>query len=481
MTAARSGRGPAADGRRGATAVLLLACLGVAMAQTIVVSVLPVFAGRFDVSVPSATWLLTAFMLAAGVATPVAGRLGDLFGHRPVMVACLACLCGGSALALVAGESGWFPGLLAARALQGVSAGAFPLAFGLARLSAAPRRLPGVVAALSAMFGVGGALGMVVAGPLVDASGTTGVLFWLTLVIAAAALAGTVALPRRGPADRRTGGLDPAGALLLSATLVALLLVISQGGGWGWGSAATAGVFAVAVVSGTGFVVVELRAGEPTVDLRLLRRPALVAVNLATVVISIGMFAAVTVIPQLLQTPERAGYGLGATAAGTGLLMVPMAAFMVVAAPLAARLSARTSSRTTFQIGAALAAVALAGLGAAHGTAWQLCLGGALLGAAYGFAFASLGSLVIDAVRTDQTGAATGINTVLRTVGGAIGSQLAAAVVAGWGRPGMQLPAESGYTAAFFIAAAIVSTALLISLAIPTTSGETGRCRRAGV
>jgi MFS family permease len=457
-----------------AAPTLLLAALAVAVSQTIVVAVLPVFSRQLAVGTTAATWLLTAFMLAAAVATPIAGRLGDLYGHRRVIVAGLVALAAGSLLAAISDHAGWFTGLLVGRVLQGFSGGVFPVAFGLARLTASPARLNGLVAALSAMFGVGGALGMVVAGPIVAVTGTPG-LFWLGVVLAIMALAGVGFLPADQPAPVDRGRPDVLGAVLLSSALVALLLGISQGRTWGWVSAATGATFAACLLLGAVFVVVERRAVVPVIDLRLLRHPTLVATNVATVVISIGMFAAVTIIPQYAQTPPRAGYGFGDSPAETGLLMAPTALLMVLAAPLAARLSQRTGSRTTFQLGAALAASGLAILGLAHDHPWQFYVAGAILGAAYGLVFASLGALVIGAVDHHQTGAASGINTILRTIGGAVGAQLAAVVLTNSTTPSSTLPPESAYVTAFLASAGVAALAFVTALTIPDTKSPTPR------
>jgi MFS family permease len=443
------------------TAALFVSALGVAMAQTVVLAVLPVFGRQLGVSAAAATWLLTGFMLAAAVATPVAGRLGDVHGYRRVMLVSLGVLVAGSVLAAVADHAGSFAGLLLGRVVQGLSAGVFPVAFGLARRTVPASRLTRVVAGLSAMFGVGGALGMVLAGPLVGGFGTPA-LFWLCAALGLVALAGA-AVVGEPEVRAQTGPLDVGGALLLSAVLVAVLLVVSQGRAWGWASVATLATAAVAIGAAVAFVLVELRVAAPVVDLRLLHRRPVAATNLATLVVSVGMFAAVTLIPQFAQVPPTAGYGLGATAAGIGLLIAPMAVIMVIAAPLGARLTALVGGRATFQVGALLAAAALVALAIAHDAAWEVATAGAVLGLAYGLAFAALGTLIVGAVRHDETGAATGINTILRTVGGAAGAPVAAAIIT----PSAGLPTEGGFTAAFLVAAAAALLAVLTARAIP--------------
>ncbi|MEU6140684.1 MFS transporter [Streptomyces sp. NPDC047081] len=463
--ASREAGGHEQAGGQLAVPVLLLAAFGVAASQTIVLAALPVLAHDLNVSTPSATWLLTAFMLTSAVATPIAGRLGDQHGHRTVLAAGLGCLAVGSALAAVGANAGWFPGVLAGRAVQGLSGAVFPAAFGLARAAVPRERLGRVVAALSAMFGVGGAVGMVAAGPVVEVAAPAW-LFWGCLAVALLALAGTARLPAPGlPGERAR--IDVPGALLLTVAVVGLLLMISQGRLWGWSSAAILLLGAVTLVSAVAFTVTESRAREPLVDLRVLAGRRLAPVSVATLVVSVGMFAAVTLLPALAQTPSTAGYGFGYSPARTALLIAPIAAFMVLAAPLAARLTAAVGARRVFRTGAALGAVSLLALALAHDRPWQLAAAGAVLGIAYGLAFASVGNLVVGAVDAGSTGVATGMNTILRTIGGALGAQIAAAIVAGATSAHAAVPSESGYRTAFLVAAAIVFLALPAVVELP--------------
>ncbi|MET7641062.1 MFS transporter [Streptomyces sp. NPDC005438] len=450
---------------------LLLAAFAVAIAQTIVLAALAVFARQLDVSATGATWLLTAFMLASAVATPVAGRLGDLFGHRRIIVTGLALLLVGSLVAAVGTQLDLYAGVVAGRVLQGLSGGVFPCAFGLARQTVPAARLGGVIAALSAMFGVGGAFGMVVAGPLVDVAGPAA-LFWSLAVLALLALAGVLRVPPpRGPVPS-TGRVDLTGALLLAGTLVALLLALSQGRAWGWSSPVIVTLFVTSAVLAAAFGFVERRVAAPLVDPRLLTGPRLLTTNVATLVVSAGMFAAVTLLPLFVQTPTALGYGFGYSPARTGLLMAPIAVGMLLAAPLAARMSRARGPKTTFRSGAVLATLALSGLGLLHQHLPEVLVWGALLGLSYGLVFASLGGLVVGAVKREQTGSATGVNTILRTVGGALGSVLAAVVVASSASAPGQPPRESGYTTGFLVAGAIALCAAAVTWRRGTTQPD---------
>ncbi|WP_166462589.1 MFS transporter [Amycolatopsis acidicola] len=411
---------------------VLLAAFSVSTAQTVVIAALPAFAREFGVSGTTAAWALTAFMLAAAVATPIAGRLGDLFGYRRIALVCLGFFVVGLVLCALAGS---FPLLLAGRALSGLAAGVFPLAFGLVRRAASRERLPGLIALLSAMFGIGGAAGMLVAGPLLDSFGADW-LFWPLLVLGVVALVLMMLIP----ADESAvgGQVDLAGAALLGCALVALLLGISQAKAWPAG--ATMGIFVVAAAFFAGFAAVELRVRGPLVDLRVLGRRAMAVTNLATVVVGAAMFGVVTLIPHLVAQDRIA------------VALVPMVVTMLAATPLAPRLGGRLSVR----VGAALGIFSCVALVFAHDELWQICVAGLLLGAGYGLSFAAFGTLVVDAVEPDQTGVATGVNTIARTAGGAIGAQLAAVLVVG-----------GSYGPAFTVFALTALVALAVTAALP--------------
>ncbi|MET2715260.1 MFS transporter [Streptomyces harbinensis] len=312
------------------TGRLFTGALTVATAQTVVMSALPVLGAELGVAPPAATWTLTVFMLAGAVATPIAGRLGDMLGYRRVMLGCLAAFTAGTALCLLGAGTGSYPLLLAGRALSGLGSGVFPLTFGIARAALPPARQPRAIALLSALTGIGGALGMVLSGPLAGAWGTGG-LFWPLLPLALLSLLLAAGLPRTGtPAG---GRVDLLGALLLAGALVAGLLLISQGRSWGWTAPVTCAVAVAAVLLTVAFLLVERRVPAPLLDIALHTRRAVALTHLSAVLIGCAMFGAITLLPMLAQTP--AGYGLGLSPSGTGLLMIPTVVTMLLVSPLA--------------------------------------------------------------------------------------------------------------------------------------------------
>jgi MFS family permease len=159
--------------------VLALGCGVFALLQTLVAPALPVLQHDLHASTAGVSWVFTSFLLAASVATPIAGRLGDMFGKRRVLVFSLSCLVAGSLLAAVATT---LPVLIAARTIQGLGGAVYPLTFGIIRDEFPRERVAGAIALVSSLLGIGGGLGIVLAGPILDHLSYHW-LFWILLVL----------------------------------------------------------------------------------------------------------------------------------------------------------------------------------------------------------------------------------------------------------------------------------------------------------
>jgi MFS family permease len=216
-----------------------------------------------------------------------------------------------------------------------------------------------------------------------------------------------------------------------------------------------------------GWVAFERRVREPLVDIDLLRVRAVWTVNLTAFLIGFGMFGSFILIPQFVQVPESFGYGFGADVTAAGLFMLPSAAIMLVAGPAAGSVANRLGSKLPLIAGTAFAALSFGVLAIAHEEAWQIVLSVSLLGLGIGLSFASMANLIVEAVPQRQTGEATGMNTIMRTVGGAFGAQVSAAIVAGHTADGARYAAESGFTVAFVLGTAAIVLALLAATRIP--------------
>ncbi len=448
---------------RGALAALLIAVLSFSLLQTVVVPALPILQRDFETSPTVVSWVLSSFLLTSSVGTVLLGRLGDMYGKKRMMLLSLGILGLGTILAALSGSIAM---LIAARAIQGLGAATFPLAFALVRDVFDRTRVPVVIGTISAMFGVGFGVGLVIPGPIVDRLGWPWI-FWTSGIVIAIAFVAVAVFIRETPV-RSSSRVDWPGAALLTISLAALLLAISEHRTWG--TVPTVALLALALVAGGIFAKIELRTPEPLIQLPLLAKRSVLTANITALIIGFGMYGAFTLVPQFVQTPASAGYGFGASVTESGLFLLPMAATMLIAGPLAGRLGARYGFKAILVLACAIGVVGFLAFAVGHNSAWAIVAGAGVLGIGIGFAFSSLANVVVAAVEPYETGQATAVNTIVRTVGGSIGAQVSAAIVTSTVIAGTATPTESGYTIAFFVSAVAMAAAGCAALAAPRHS-----------
>jgi len=435
-------------------AILALSVGSFATLQSLVVPVLPVIQSDLHTTTAGVTWTMTAWLIAAAVATPLLGRVGDLVGKRRILVLALLAVALGSVVAAVAPTIGV---VIAGRVIQGLGGAMFPLAFGIIRDEFPAHRLPSAIGAIASIIAIGSGLGTVLAGPLADALSWRGLfLIPVALTVTAAVLA-LLVIPESP--TRATGGVNPWAAVLLSGWLIALLLPLSTGAQWGWASPAVIGLFVLAAVLLGAWVLVELRSRHPLVDMRLMRQPGVWSMNAAAVFIGASMFAVFAFFPRFVQTPVSTGYGLGASVAESGMLMLPMLVTMAVTGFVSGPLARWVGFRAQIVLSAVLMGGASLSLAAFHGSLLAVAAASGVfgLGLGLGLIYAAITSVVVQSVPATQTGIASGMNANLRTVGSAVGAAVMTALVTGAIAPD-GLPAEAGYTEGF-------TTAGLLALA----------------
>jgi EmrB/QacA subfamily drug resistance transporter len=441
--------------------VLALGGGAYAMMQSLVVPALPVLQTDLHTSPTGVAWIFTAYLLAASVATPIAGRLGDMFGKKRTLVVVLAGMGIGT---LVAALATTLPLMIGARAIQGLGGAIFPLAFGIVRDQLPRERVAGGIALISGLLGVGGGLGIILGGPILEHLNYHW-LFWIPFVVVVLAVIATLVVVPESPV-RAPGTVNWMGATLLSLWLICLLVAISEAPTWGWLSGRTLGLLVAAFALAVMWIRAENRSPSPLVDMKMMRLRGVWTTNLAGLLLGFGMYSSFVLIPQFVQTPTSSGYGFGASVTQSGLFLVPTTLAMMIASPLGGRLTGVFGSKVPLVMGTTITMLAYVLLAVAHAGHAEIYLASLLIGIGIGFAFASMSNLIVEAVRPDQTGVATGMNAVARTIGGAIGSQVAASILAA-SLFASGVPKERGYTLSFVIMAGALAAGIVASVAVP--------------
>ncbi|MFE9923955.1 MFS transporter [Streptomyces sp. NPDC005774] len=463
MTQSTNGR-PAGGAGRSVVPVLAFAGIVVAVMQTLLVPVIKDLPRLLDTTPGDATWVLTSTLLSGAVATPIMGRLGDLYGKRRMLVASLSVMVAG---ALVSALTSDLLLMIAGRTLQGVAMGAIPLGIGLMRDMLPPERLGSSMALMSSSIGVGGGLALPAAS-LVAQNSDWHVLYFGAAGLGVLAIALTLTFVPESPA-RAPGTFDLPGALGLSAGLVLFLLPLTKGSDWGWASGTTLGLFGAAAVVLLLWGVMELRVPAPLVDLRTTARREVLLTNLASIMIGVSFFVISLVLPQLLQLPASTGYGLGRSMVVAGLCVAPLGVTMMFTAPVYARLSARYGPKVTLVLGLLVIGAGYAGGLGLLDAVWGAVVISVVIGAGIGLAYASLPALIVGAVPASDTGAANGLNTLMRSIGTSMSSAVVGMVLAGTANTvgGAEIPSMHGFRLSFMIATAAVTVGLVLALFIP--------------
>ncbi|PWN04954.1 MFS transporter [Nocardioides silvaticus] len=434
-----------------------------------IIPALPTLQRELDTTTTWVTWLLTGFLLSSSIATPLLGKLGDQHGKERLLLVSLGIFFVGCVGAIFA-QSIWM--LIAFRILQGAGGAVFPLSFAIIKDEFPEEKVGVGVGVVSSVFAVGGGLGLVLSGVIVDN------LSWRWIFVVGAIAVGIAAVlvvffvpesPVKTPSR-----LDVPGAILFSGGLLSLLLALTEGNNWGWGS----GRIVALLVASAALLVVwgafELRVPEPMVDMRMLARRPVLFSNLTGLIAGFAMFGSFVLIPIFAETPQGlpdslarlVGYGFGASTTTAGLYLLPGALAGFVSGPLAGVLGRRYGSKWPMALGMAMASVGLAMFALWHDHPWQIVLGMIVLGGGIPFTFAAMAKVIVDSVRPSETGVATGMNTVMRTVGGVIGGQVGAAILTADTIRRTNIPAESAFVTAFSIGAAAALVAVFVALLV---------------
>ncbi len=456
-------------------AYLSLGGLSFAVLQSLVAPALGTIGKDLGVATSDASWVLTAYLLSASVLTPILGRLGDMVGKRKVLIVVLSLLLVGAVLAAIAPN---LTVLIIGRVLQGAAGAVMPLSIGIVRDELPKERVSVTIGLLSAIFGIGAGVGIVAAGPIVEALSWHW-LFWLPAGLVLIALLGAIFGMPESPV-KTPGKLDLLGTGILSVGLVAVLLAISEGQTWGWGDGKTISLLISGGIALIVFVFVELRVAEPLIDVRLFRNRGVWTAHIVALAFGFAMFGTFVLVPTILQLPTVLGYGFGKTVSEAGIYLLPTVVAMVISGVIAGALIRKVGPKIPMILGAVAVTVAFAIPALGHGAEWQIVVSGILTGIGIGMALAATSNAIVESVPATQTGEAISANTVLRTIGSSIGTAVIAALISSNITP-QGAPSDDAFTIGFWVSAGVGVLALLAALIVPSRVQRRRNAEAAGI
>ncbi|MFT4042969.1 MAG: MFS transporter [Gordonia sp. (in: high G+C Gram-positive bacteria)] len=456
------------ESTNGAILTVITLCLGglvASLMQTLVIPIQPELPTLLDTSRSNASWVVTATLLASAVAMPIAGRLGDIFGKQRVLMGCSVLLVIGSA---ICGLSNSLLPMITGRAIQGFAMGFIPVGISLMREVTPPKITSMAIAAMSATLGVGGAIGLPLAAWIAQSWNWHG-LFWMSCALAVIVLFLTAfAVPH--VADAMGGHLDIIGALGLGAGLCASLIAVSKGNDWGWSAPRTLILLAAGIVILIGWGVYQLRITEPLVDLRTTARPAVLLTNIAAIAVGFGMMAATVVVPTLMEMPKATGVGLGRDVLTAGLWMAPSGLMMLACSPVSGMLINKIGAKYTLAIGAAVLGIGYFASLFLMNSPWQVMIATIIIFSGVGIGYAAMPTLIMGSVPITESGAAVGLNGLMRAIGTTVSSAVMTVLLttATVTMAGQEIPSHNSFRLCFLVGTVAAFVGVVITLLIPT-------------
>lgn len=450
---------PPALTRKAAVGALGMLAVATGALESVVTPTLPLLQRELNMSPAEGALLSIVLLITGALITPVAGKFGDRYGGKRVLIRLMAVVSAGGLVSAVAPN---LPVLLVGQILQGAMVGALPLSFILVRGHLPEGESKVAIGVVSGLFVGGGMVGTLTAGPVAEGLSRHWMFALPTLAVIAATILVNRFMPQDLPGGPDGAGIDWPGLALLSGILVTLMLVLSMAPDLGSQPLVLAVLLVLLVTLVTGWTAVERRVASPMVDPRMLSRPAVWKPCVLTFTICVGTSAAVHLVPQLFAVSDDA-YGFGASATTIGFFLLPGAVAAALAGPIGGIGARRFGSRAVVAAGIVILSASLIGLAAVHTEVWHLVIGKTLIALGNGLCVTALVTSTATSVDQGDTGIATSLVLVTRVIGFAVGVQASGALLTAATPSGSRIPDESAFVTGFVIAGAVTALSLLVA------------------
>lgn len=386
---------------------------------------IPTLSAEFGTSLVHAQWTVSIPLLVGVVSIPLLSRLAELRGRRVVLIVTLTVIAIGGVVSATANS---LTQVLCGRALQGFGYAIIPISAGLARQHLHGRRRDFAVAMISTSLLVGVGLSNPTVGLVIDLSSIEYAFVASAAATALVAVAVGIWIPRHAPTGPRAR-LDWAGAILIMGALALIMVAIEEfarpGSPWGYAVAlAAAGAVLLAI-----WVRHEMHAEDPLVDLRLTTGRGVWIVSVTGALTGLAMFTGMTALNILLQRPTTQDEGIGLTVFQCGLVLLPLSLAGFLTTAIARPLQDRVGPAWIISSGFVLICSGYVLLALFHERPWHLSTITAILGLGVGVIYSVHYRIIVERVTLERVVSATGANHLLRLLGGALGSTVAAVIL----------------------------------------------------
>ena len=445
--------------------VLILAAVTSSFESTMMYTALPSLEEGFGVDISAVSWVLTGFLLVGAASAAIAGRLGDVFGRKRVLIVLLLASVFGSVISLAIPTIG---GVILGRSIQGLAGGILPLAFGIIREHVNKKNLSIAIAVTAGAAMLAGAGGNLVAGYIVQFAGwhwifvVSGVLTVITTILAIW-LPGSIRAAKR---DR----IDWLGGILFAPAIGLVLFGINVSTGLGWASPVVWGMIGIGLLLLAFWAIWEFKQKAPMVNVRYFAQRNLGLTYLITALTGFGLGGAGYLGQLIMQYPTAAPVGFGIPAGAAGLTSFCIGLFGFLLSPLAGRIARGGRAKTSFII-SAVSGIIAAILTALSATVWDsfpaFIFSQVILTVSTAFLLSSIPMLVVEGAAAKNTSEATGISSVIQTASSGIGTSVSAAILGVFAveiAAGFAPSSEMGYIVIFGLTAVLTGIALVAAL-----------------
>jgi MFS family permease len=446
--------------------------------ETMILPAIPDFIRDFDISYSTSSWLLSGYIIAAAVMTPIGGKLSDMYGKKKILLIVMAVYIVGVLAGRFATD---FEFMLLARAAQGVGMAMFPIAFGIIREVLPEKHLAVGQTIFSSTFSGGAVVGLVGGAAIIQAYGwqatfvailPVAIALWLTIVRFVHVQNSTPPVADTGAAGSQVGrqAVDITGTLALAATIITFLAGITFLENQGAGAQLQAvGLLAASGASLAAFIAIERRVSSPLLDFKLMTSKNFLPPTVILMLVFMSIFMVYLTIPVMVRSPEPLGFGGDAVAVAS--VQLPFMIVLLVGTIMSGFILNRVKNVRLTLAGTVISAIGFFVLFAFHSTEIMVSFGLTILAAGLSLAITGAFNLILVSVPMQVTGIALGMTLLLNLVGMSVGPALSGIFQESYqgqvpGSPEFY-PTDAAYNLIFVTAAlvSLASVALAISVA----------------